>query len=561
MKTSQNTVPSRLAAPRPNDDVVAPHKPRAPRRKVRTAVDELQTVEVELKMQNEELRSGRAELEEAHARYFRHFDLAPVGFLRVSRDALIREANVLGAQLLGVRRSDLARASRPLLLHVTPASQPACVEHLAAAFTSGQVEECEVALRNPRGGEFAVRLQSVRHGGEDSDELCVALIDESKHERLEHELAEQKAVADEAVAAHEKFLAFLSHELRTPLTPVLAAVQEMQEMPGRNQDDLELLARTRRNLELEIRLLNDLLDANSIAHGKLQLDFQVVDLHHLLRCTIEILENNLHRRQIHLRTEFTALRHHVKADADRLQQVFWNLLSNSIKFTHPEGHLTVFTRNEGAQIAIEVRDDGIGLEPGMSETIFEPFAQGRSAAGHGGLGLGLAIARSMTEAHGGTLTATSGGLETGTSFWLRLRTAPTPIAQPPPAPTASRTRGQGHRLLLIEDHEDSSAALMRVLIRRGYFVTPASTAAEARRLCATHVFDLLICDLGLPDGNGIELFQELNRMRPMKGIALSGFGLDGDLARSRAAGFLAHLTKPVDSEDLHGAIQRAVNAA
>jgi len=149
-------------------------------------------------MQNEELRSGRAQLEEAHARYFRHFDQAPVGFLRVSKDALIRETNVLGACMLGLSRADLARAPRPLLLHVGPSSHAACVDHLAAAFASGEIEECELELRRRVGDEIAVRLQSVRHAGSESDELLVAVIDCSKQRRRERGLAEEKAVVEDS---------------------------------------------------------------------------------------------------------------------------------------------------------------------------------------------------------------------------------------------------------------------------------------------------------------------------------------------------------------------------
>jgi two-component system CheB/CheR fusion protein len=532
---------------------------------LKAAMEELQVYEVELKMQNEELRGGRTLLEESEAKYFGHFDLAPVGFLRVGRDGLIREINVLGAQMLELKRSDLRRAQRPLLLHVAPSAHSTFLHHLDDAFESGKLEMCELALQNPAGTETFVRMQSVRSRGEGGlPELYMTLTDLTERQRIERDLAEQKAVADAALSAQEKFFAMLSHELRTPLTPVLAAVQEMQTCPERSKDDREVLAMMQRNLELEINLIGDLLDLTGIASGKLKLKTSIIDIHVFLRHAIDICRSELRARQIALTTDFRATRHFVKADAHRLQQVFWNLLKNSIKFTKPEGHITVISRDEGGHMSIEIRDDGMGIEPEVLPRIFEPFVQAKRAIyeGYGGLGLGLAIARSLAEAHGGTLDASSDGPGKGASFWVRLPTAPAALSEPeaPPPDVASAPSAKDLRLLLIEDHKDSRRALARILSQRGYIVMTARNAAQARELCAAQEFDVLVSDLNLPDASGLDLFQELNRSHRQRGVALSGFGSEGDVEQCKAAGFLAHLTKPVDIEELDEAIRHALTA-
>jgi signal transduction histidine kinase/ActR/RegA family two-component response regulator len=525
---------------------------------------EVRDAERERDGQDGALPGDLAQIEAAHALSFRRYDEAPVGMVRVSSDSFIHGANGLARTLLGLSQTDLVRAPWSLLANVFADSYGVCAAHLLAAFASGEMTECELELRAKGGNEIAVRLQSLRQGGPGSDEVVAAVIDHTMLRRSERALAAEKAAVEDALSAHVRFFASLSHELRTPLVPVLTSVQEMAAAPDRSPYELETLATIRRNLQIEIRLVNDLLDLNGIAHQKVQLDLQVIDLHGALQCAVKLFESELHRRRIHLQTDFTARRHHVKADADRLQQVFWNLLKNGIKFTPEGGHIWIITRGEGGQVSVEFRDDGAGMKAESLERVFEPFVQAGPLAEnkHGGLGLGLAIARSMTEAHGGTLCATSPGLGKGASFWMRLPTAAAPSTKTaPPSPAAPKSGATGSRLLLIEDHEDSAAALSRLLVRRGYFVTLARNAAAARRMWVKHEFDLVLCDLGLPDENGIDLFKELNRKRPVKGIALSGFGATADIEQCRAAGFISHMTKPVDSDELHTAIQRALHSA
>jgi CheY-like chemotaxis protein len=260
-----------------------------------------------------------------------------------------------------------------------------------------------------------------------------------------------------------------------------------------------------------------------------------------------------------------ASEHVVRGDSARLQQIFWNLIKNGVKFTPEGGRIDIFTSNSianGQLLRIEVRDSGIGIEPEALPRIFAPFEQGDRSITHrfGGLGLGLAISRALAKGHGGALTATSAGKDRGSSFIVEipLTSAParTPArAQPIAQPAEKRPL---LRVLLVEDHADTSWAMTRLLTTLGYEVQRASTVRGALELTdhGQPPIDLLISDLGLPDGSGLELMRQLRqRLATIKGIALSGFGMEQDIQNSKEAGFARHLTKPIDFGKLKAVIR------
>ena len=372
----------------------------------------------------------------------------------------------------------------------------------------------------------------------------------------EQAIAEHARVeAERASEAKDRFLAMLSHELRTPLTPVLASVfmlEREDNVPKVMHESLQLI---RRNVELEARLIDDLLDLTRISKGKVQLSFEIVDAHTLLRNALEICQFEIEQKKLELRSEFAATKVYLQADPARLQQIFWNLIKNAVKFTPHGGKLSIRTTNNGdGQFRLEVEDSGCGIDPEVLPRIFHAFEQaGRTQLG--GLGLGLAISKALVEAHHGSISAESQGRDSGATFTALFPTCERnaiPKSSDAPRSTAKR---RSVRLLLVEDHEDTNRSLTRMLRRRGYEVHPANDIRSALDIAARKQFDVLVSDIGLPDGSGIDLLKALRAKRDVFGIALSGYGMEEDIRRSGEAGFSHHLVKPVDLNKLDSIIQ------
>jgi signal transduction histidine kinase/PAS domain-containing protein/ActR/RegA family two-component response regulator len=379
------------------------------------------------------------------------------------------------------------------------------------------------------------------------------LVREAVH-LIEHRQREQ-ALRD-ASNAKDQFMAVLSHELRTPLTPVLATsalLLKNENLPPAVHEDIQTI---HRNAELEARLIDDLLDLTRVARGKLHLVPEVLDLHQLIARTVEICRSEILAKDLTLTTELHAVCTTVKADPARLQQVLWNLLKNAVKFTRAGGCVTLSTRNgPDGQAVVEIRDTGIGIEPEALPRIFDAFEQASMGRQFGGLGLGLAISKTIADLHGGTLTAHSAGRNKGATFTLTLATVASQD-QPEHSRAAPRpAEARSLRILLVEDHRDTARVMGRAIQAMGHQIDMALSVNEAMECSSAHEYDLLISDIGLPDGNGLGLIQQIRRERgPIIGIALSGYGMDSDVARSREAGFLAHLTKPVNLHVLEATI-------
>jgi signal transduction histidine kinase len=367
-----------------------------------------------------------------------------------------------------------------------------------------------------------------------------------------------------ANAAKDQFLAQLSHELRSPLTPVLAMVEELEaEVPdsGPVQEALEVV---RRNVELEARLIDDLLDITRISKGKLQLSFEPISIHQILQRAYEICRNEIEAKDLEVNFGFRAVHPYVKGDPARLQQVFWNLIKNSVKFTPEKGRISIETLNsEPGKIEVRVTDTGIGIEPETIDKIFNAFEQGQSdiTRRFGGLGLGLTISKTLIDAHGGHIRVQSPGKNQGAMFTVDLNTIEGPIERDgqgedrpihrkPDAAIASH-----RRVLLVDDHHDTCLGMKRMLERRGYQITIAHSAEQAVEKVRTEEFDLLISDIGLPDRSGYDLMREVRLNKHLPGIALSGFGSEQDVNQAREAGFAEHLTKPINFERLEKTIQ------
>ena len=370
--------------------------------------------------------------------------------------------------------------------------------------------------------------------------------------------------AEAANRAKDRFLATLSHELRTPLSPALllsTAIADDPSLPDGVRADARTIGR---NVRQQIRLVDDLLDVTRIEHGKVAIAAAVFDLHALLAEVVADAAADAGEKRLALSVDPAADGHHVNGDAGRLRQVFGNLIRNAVKFTPAGGRVTIRTHGgRGGPVRVTVADTGIGVDPAVLPRLFDPFEQGSKAITDefSGLGLGLAIAKGLVDAHDGHLTAASDGPGRGTTFTVELPTVDAPSAAAPPSTPASN-KPAGVDILLVEDHKDTRVAMVRLLKRLGHRVTGADGVASAAAAAAAGRFDLLISDVDLPDGTGLDLMRQLTAAGgdgrpPLRGIALTGYGMESDVAQSEAAGFFAHLVKPIDFADLEDAIRRA----
>jgi signal transduction histidine kinase/CheY-like chemotaxis protein len=379
---------------------------------------------------------------------------------------------------------------------------------------------------------------------------------------IEKILQQQKTAVETANRTKDNFIAMLSHELRTPLTPVITALDTLESGPASTEESKSALAMIRRNVELESQLIDDLLDLTRIAKDKLRLSFDVIDAHRAISNVVEICRPEVALKSLRLYLSLRAGAHHVSADATKFQQIIWNLLKNAIKFTPENGEIAISSANPAPQVLkITVRDTGVGIEPDLMERIFDPFEQGNRSVerGFGGLGLGLAISKSLAQAHGGSLVARSEGRNRGSTFTLTMQTvAPRQEVSVPAEVKSALEQRRMLRILLVDDHKDTCDALERLLVRRGYLVAAAHDVRSALETAASGRFDLLISDVSLPDGSGMDLMMQLRAINAIPGIAISGFGNNGDIQRSLQAGFSEHLVKPIKVEKLETAIAHAL---
>jgi PAS domain S-box-containing protein len=437
-----------------------------------------------------------------------------------------------------------------------------------SAIESGEPYQAEYRIRR-HDGQFRWFLSRVvpmkdERGGVLSWFGAAADIHDLK--TAEEELRRAKEDAEAASRAKDDFLAALSHELRTPLTPVLAISSRLERSPSLPQAARSGFELIRRNVELEARLIDDLLDLTRITKGRIEIEQEPVDVHEALQDVLDICSPDASARELGVEARLRAGQCWVRGDPARLRQVFWNLLNNAIKFTPERGRILLETlEGDGAErLLVRVTDTGVGIDPSHFDRIFRPFEQPGSVRGHrgAGLGLGLAITSSLVQAHGGTLAAASEGPGKGSTFTVELATIPTPARSAVRrAPPASRSGEPGsRRILLVEDHEETLRAASEILIEDAYVVRTAATVQEALEAAAREPFDLVISDIGLPDGSGLDLMERLRREHGVRGIAITGYGMREDVERSRKAGFLEHLVKPITAQKLESAVERALGS-
>jgi two-component system CheB/CheR fusion protein len=382
--------------------------------------------------------------------------------------------------------------------------------------------------------------------------------DISEKKRWEAEMKRAHEETERASRAKDNFLAALSHELRTPLNPVLLvasdAVADPELPPGvRASFDTVL-----KNVELEAKLIDDLLDLAKVQAGKLKVEKRHVNVYSVLTSTLAIVQNEIDQKRIKLKQKFDDKQSIILGDTVRLQQVFWNVLKNAVKFTPPRGMIAIETSATRESCIVKITDSGMGMSQPELARVFDAFKQGdhtETANRFGGLGLGLTIGKNLVELHSGTIEAASEGRGKGSCFAITFPLAEWSESDERKMLSSGRISHQkkaaGLQILLVDDHEATRSALARLLANRQYKVTVAGSVSEAMSISEKGNFELVISDIGLPDGSGYDLFEGILKRWPnTRGIALTGYGMDKDLARSKEAGFCAHLTKPVKVESL-----------
>jgi PAS domain S-box-containing protein len=435
----------------------------------------------------------------------------------------------------------------------------------------------DIAARKPEHNlREAQRLGHIRDQGArvrkdgstfDAEVVLTALLDESRNLRgfskvtrditdqvRNREMETAKIAAEKASKAKDDFLATLSHELRTPLTPTLAAASYLSvnasQFSPEFTDEIDTI---QRNVQLQARLIDDLLDLTRAVRGKLELHFDRVDAHALVRDALEIARADIISKKLQVSTAYDARRHHIWADPVRIQQVFWNLINNAVKFTPPGGKIDIRTKiADRNQFEFEIADNGIGVDPAKIKSLFQPFEQGGAAITRqfGGLGLGLAISKHLVDLHDGAIQVHSEGRSCGTTFKVTLGV----MARETKATSTSRRQprkpSRALRILLVEDHGDTRRTLARLLAHFGHQIDVADSRQSAFEMLQSRAFDVVLSDIGLPDGSGYDVISQAKRNHRVAGIALTGFGTDEDIRRGKAAGFDFHLTKPVDFHEL-----------
>ena len=368
------------------------------------------------------------------------------------------------------------------------------------------------------------------------------------------EIEAAKIAAEKASKAKDDFLAALSHELRTPLTPALAAADYLANnaanFPPEFAEDVNII---KRNVKLQARLIDDLLDLTRSTRGKLELHFEHVDAHALVGDAIEIAKADIAKKNLKLSVRLNAEQHHVWADTVRIQQVFWNLINNAVKFTPPGGQIHIGTCNTGSgHFQFEIADKGIGIEIERQASLFAPFEQGDPSVTRqfGGLGLGLAISRHLVDLHNGAIKVQSRGRSYGATFTVTLDAMPECAEKIGMGAQGQQKPAKSLRILLVEDHGDTRRTLSRLLSHFGHQIFVADNRQSALEIVQSQKFDVVLSDIGLPDGTGYDVISEAKRRQPIKAVALTGFGTDEDIRRGKEAGFDFHLVKPVDFHEL-----------
>jgi PAS domain S-box-containing protein len=536
----------------------AGHPTRAARG-ARRLLHELEVHQIELELQNDELRASRLAMEEGLERYTLLFDFAPTGYVILTPEGTIREINHLGAKLLGVVRAHLNGRDFESFLAAPDRAAFRALLHKTMSHDTTETAEVKVLGRGEASLTAQLTARALTRAGH---MVLVAFEDVTDRRAREQALVEAEKALREADRRKDDFLATLSHELRNPLAPMKTSLHLLDPDGPDQSKARQAHAILSRQVRLLGRLVDDLLDVTRITRGKIRLERRVIDLVPLVRQTIDDHLPAFEEAGLRLELRLGREAFFVDADGARIVQALSNLLGNAQKFTPRGGAVTLVMEAAGAgDVSLRVCDTGAGVEPELLPHLFEPFVQGARTfeQSHGGVGLGLAMVKGLVELHGGSVTATSAGPGRGTEVSLRLPLSavlPLPLLPVRVLPGAPAHR----RVLLIDDNVDHAEAMQCALELSGHEVRIALDGASGIELARGFAPEVIVSDIGLPRMDGCAVARAIRADRALRDvylIALSGFTRPEDIERSANAGFDRQFGKPTAFEELDDVIRRA----
>jgi PAS domain S-box-containing protein len=551
--------------------------------------EELNVAEEELREQNDQLLEAQRALEQERLRYCDLFETAPDGFVVTDMLGTVRQANKAALELL--RAPERAVVGKPLIVFIAAEERRAFRTLLARLPQLRRIADWEVLMQPRQAAPWPASISVAMVGDGTTPQLRWLLRDVSERRRQHDELRawsddlerrvrartdelerqgaeladalrrerELRLRAEEADRAKEAFLATVSHELRTPLTALLGWVYLLT----RGKTDAAGLTRAyeaiERSTHAQIKLVDDILDASRMMAGKLKLEKNDVDLAEVVSSAVATLRPSAAHKSLALECHPCEGPVPVVADPDRVQQVVWNLLANAIKFTPPGGSVRVLLERGDGEARVSVIDTGAGIEPEFIPHVFERFRQGDTSTtrDHGGLGLGLAIARHIVEAHGGVLMATSEGRGRGATFRFILPLAAEPVEAAAPARIGlDRVAPDGPiRVLLVDDDRDTREMLVAALQILGFEPVAADGADGAVAQLGQEAVDVIVTDIGMPGKDGYALLRAVRALPPPSAgplpvVALTGYSGADSRSQMLDAGFCEVLMKPVVPSEL-----------
>jgi PAS domain S-box-containing protein len=526
-------------------------------RDVQKLVHELQVHQIELEMQNEELKRAKQEADNALIKYSDLYDFAPIGLFTLDEDGIILKVNLAGASLLGMVRSDLNH--RPFGLFVETKDLPFFDDFLKKAFKTNVKQTCELKLIRKKGPAICARIEGTVIGdGDRQVDLrgCrIAVIDITERKMAEREMLKARDAAEEATKVKAAFMANMSHELRTPMNSVIGFTSILLEEPltPEQRDFVEMIRNSGRSL---LALINDILDFSKMDSEKAELELQPFDLRRCVEEALDLVVANATEKGLDLAYTFDELAPEaVVGDPARLRQVLANLLSNAVKFTK-KGEVVLTVDAKDQEIHFAVTDTGIGIPQDKMDRLFLPFSQIDStlSRNYEGTGLGLAISKTLVEMMGGKIWVESEeGVGSAFHFTIKAETAPASEVKPKPKrlPEGPQPQLSGKHVLIV----DNSRAIRKILSHQVYswgMIPMIATSGQdaLSRIRAGSVFDIAILDMNLPDMDGVTLAKEIRRYKKnLPLVALASMG-----QRSPPEIFDASLTKPIKPVQLYDTI-------
>jgi PAS domain S-box-containing protein len=522
-------------------------------------------------------RTAEVRLRGSESRFRAIYDHAASGILVLDEMGLVSDANPAMVSMLGYPRDELV--GRELTSLTYDEWRQTVQQHLTAS-RAGAPWQGQFPLQNAQGSPVHLEW-SVSPPVETGHRIAIAIdasariqLEQKRRDVLEREQA-ARAAAEKHSRTKDDFIAVLSHELRTPLNAIVGWVAILMRR-NPTPEAVRGLEAIDRNVKSQARIISDILDVSRINSGKLRLEREFVDPAAVIENAVASLRPSMEHKRLKLHLDLEHAREPAWVDPERFQQIFWNLMTNAIKFSRDDGEIRVTLARNGPRLALAVQDFGQGIHPDFIGRLFDRFSQSNAPGNrsHGGLGLGLSIVRHLVELHGGTVRALSAGEGQGAliqvELYVEMATGDDPEDTQPADLEAHEALGarplEGLDVLVVEDDTDANEILSVVLADRGATVRIAVDYDSAVAALRTQWPDVLISDIGLPVRDGYELIRKVRDMQPagqerLPAIALTAFSRSEDKARALNAGFDDHVAKPLNPHTLVASIHKVVVAA